>query len=369
LRDTRLTRPTIDRIVPYSPGKPIEEVQRELGLTDVIKLASNESPLGPSPRALAAMRAAIEDTRLYPDNTSRELTERLAEHWGQPAHRIIVGRGSDEVIHMTGLAFLNPGDEVIYADPPFALYPHTARVMDAAEVPVPLRDYVHDLEAMAAAVTPRTKLIFIANPHNPTGTMVPGAAIEALLDDMPDHVVVAIDEAYYEYVERNDYERALEWVDAGRNVIVYRTFSKIYALAGLRVGYAIAPDHLAPALAQVRPPFNVSSVGQIAAIESLRDPDQVTRGREVNRAGKSYLAREFTRLGLTFPPTDANFIFVDLGRDCRACFDALLRRGVIVRTGDIFDLPTHVRISIGSAEENRILVAAVEEVLREVSPS
>lgn len=363
-----LARPTIARIEPYSPGKPIEEARRELGLTRFIKLASNESPIGPSPLALEAMRDALADVRLYPDNACYELRRALSEHLEQPPHRIFVGRGSDEIIHMTGLAFLNPGDEVIYATPPFALYPQTAQVMDAREVAVPLREFVHDLDAMAAAVTPQTKLVFIANPHNPSGTMVSDERLQKFLDAVPEHVVVAIDEAYHEYVERPDYPVSLRWVDEGRNVIVYRTFSKIYALAGLRVGYGVVPDHLHQAMGQVRPPFNVSSLGQVAALASLRDPDQVSRGIAANRAGKSYLTGELDRLGLGYVPSQANFVLVDLGRDCRKCFDALLRRGVIVRTGDIFGLPTMVRVTVGTREENRAFIDALTSVIEEVPP-
>lgn len=361
-----LSRTTIERVTPYSPGKPIEEVQRELGLSDVVKLASNESPYGPSPRALEAMHRAIEQTRLYPNNLAHDLTEALARHLGQPASRVFVGRGSDEIIHNTGLAFLNPGEEVIYPDPPFSLYPLTAQLMDAVEVPVPLRDYVHDLDATADAVTSRTKLVFIANPNNPTGTIVTGPELERFLDRLPDHVIACIDEAYYEYVEDEGYPDSLKWINEGRNVIVYRTFSKIYALAGLRVGYGIAPDHLSCAMAQVRAPFNVSSVGQDAALASLGDPDQVTTGRRLNREGISYLEAQITRLGLYAPKSHANFLFVDTRRDSRAVFDVLLRRGYIVRTGDIFGMNTHIRVTVGTREQNEGFVRALEEALREV---
>lgn len=360
------SRVTIERVTPYSPGKPIEEVQRELGLSHIVKLASNESPYGPSPKAMEAMRAAIERTRLYPNNLSQDLTDALADHLGQPPRRIFVGRGSDEVIHMTGLAFLNPGEEVIYADPPFALYPMTAQLMDATEVPVPLVEYVHDLNAMAKAVTERTKLIFVANPHNPTGTIVTGAQMERFLDSLPDHVVTCVDEAYYEYVIDDAYPNSLRWVDEGRNVIVYRTFSKIYALAGLRVGYGIVPDHLSGAMAQVRAPFNVSTIAQDAAIASLADPDQVPRGRELNCQGIKYFEGQFERLGLRGPASCANFVFVDTRRDCRAVFEALLRRGYIVRTGDIFGMNTHIRVSVGTEQENEGFIQALEAVLTEV---
>jgi histidinol-phosphate aminotransferase len=369
LANKDLSRSTIGRITPYSPGKPIEEVQRELGLSRIVKLASNESPLGPSPLALEAMRAAVEAVRLYPNNLAHDLTAALAEHLDQPADRVFVGRGSDEVIHMTGLAFVNPGDEIVFADPPFALYPLTAHLMDATEVRIPLRDYVHDLDAMADAITDKTKLIFIANPHNPTGTMVTADELQGFINALPEHVIACIDEAYYEYVMRDDYPRSLRWVDEGRNVIVYRTFSKIYALAGLRVGYGIVPDHLRDAMAQVRPPFNVSTVAQDAAVASLADADQVPRGRAANRLGIDYLMSEFERLGLSGPPSQANFVFVDTGRDSQELFDALLRRGYIVRTGDIFGLSTHIRVSVGTDEDNRGFIEALKQALKEVAPA
>ncbi|MFQ6134070.1 MAG: pyridoxal phosphate-dependent aminotransferase, partial [Armatimonadota bacterium] len=252
-----LMRPTVGEIRPYREGK---------SYPGAVKLSANENPLGPSPKAVQAMRELAPKVRLYPDPLCIELTERLAEHLGVGTENLIVGRGSDEVIHMLGLTFLRAGDEVIYANPPFALYPFTAKLMDCKSVVVPVKDFAHDLPAMAAAITERTRLIFVANPHNPTGTIVPRAEAEAFVRDLPGHVIVAWDAAYHEYATNEEYVDPLGWVEQHPNVIVLRTFSKVYALAGLRVGYGVAEAELIEVLTQVREPFNVSSVAQVAAL-------------------------------------------------------------------------------------------------------
>lgn len=359
-------RPSIHNLVPYVPGKPIEEVQREYGITDIIKLASNENPLGPSPKVIEAMKAAVENARLYPDGSCYALVQRLAQYWNVPADHVAVGNGSDELLHYLGLAYLRAGDEVVLAHPSFVRYESAAVLNECRCVRVPLKNYTHDLEAMADAVTERTRLLFICNPNNPTGSINTRAEVERLLDRVPDRVLVILDEAYYEYVESPDYPDSLEYVRQGRNVIALRTFSKIYALASLRVGYGIARPEIIWAINQVREPFNVNSIGQVAALASLDDPDQVERGRRVNRDGRSYLYAACERLGLPYVPSQANFVFIDVKADSRVVFQGLLRRGVIVRTGDIFGLPTHLRVSIGTAEENARFVRALEEVLAEV---
>ncbi len=361
-----LVRPCLDRLEAYRPGKPIEEVRRELGLSEVYKLASNENPLGPSREAIETMQRVLADAWLYPEDTCFDLVRELSAHLGVPAERLIIGRGSDELIHLIGMAFVNPGEELIMADPPFPMYPITATQMDGWAVRVPLQDYTHDLPAMAAAITPKTKVIFIANPHNPTGTIVRKPELEAFLSRVPDHALVVMDEAYCEFVDDPGYPTSLDYVAEGRNVVVLRTFSKIYALAGLRVGYGVFPDHLAPAVKRVRPPFNVSTVAQAAAVASLRDAGQVARSKAYNIEARRYLCGEFDRLGLAYAPSQANFILVDLGVDCVEAFQRLLRRGYIVRTGDVFDLPTHVRVSFGTPEQNAGFIAALEQVLAEL---
>lgn len=364
----RFARPAIAGIPPYKPGKPIEEVQRELGLTHVTKLASNENPLGPSPRALEAVRAHAHRIHIYPDNVSHDLLGALSRKLGQPEHRIFVGCGSDEIMHLAGLAFLTPEDEVIYAQPTFSVYIITTRLMGATGVAVPLRDYVHDLDAMAEAITPRTKMVFLGNPHNPTGTMVSERVVEAFLDRLPERGILVLDEAYGEYATSPEFPRALRWVSEGRNILILRTFSKAYGLAGLRVGYGIASDHLAHALSLVRLPFTVNLLAQVGAEVALDDEEHLARSRRVNAAGMARLTGAFAELGLRWAPSQANFVLVDLSRDARVCFEALLRRGVIVRPGDALGYPTHLRVSVGTGEENELFLAALREVLEEVEP-
>ena len=283
---------------------------------------------------------------------------------GVAGEEIVIGRGSDEIMHFLAIAYLQEGDEVIMGDPPFSMYEISTLLMGANPVKVPLRaDYAHDLQAMAAAVTSRTKFIYVANPHNPTGAMNTAAEVEAFLACVPERVLVILDEAYFEYVTRDDYPDALAYVKAGRNVLAMRTFSKIYALAGLRIGYGVCRRaQVLQALNQVREPFNVANLAQWAAIASLRDAQQVTRSRAVNEAGKAYLYAAFTRLGLPYVPTQSNFILVDTLQPCREVFAKLLRAGVIVRTGDIFGYPTKIRVTIGTEEENARFIRAIEEL-------
>lgn len=363
-------RAAIDRITPYSPGKPIEEVARELGLdpATIVKMASNENPLGPSPLAVEAMQVHLGDVRLYPDSDGYELRQELAVKLNIPAEQLIIGRGSDEVMHFLAVAYLEAGDEVIMGDPPFSMYEISTLLMGANPVKVKLRgDYAHDLVGMAAAVTPKTKLIYVANPHNPTGAMNTTAEIEAFLDAVPESVIVVLDEAYCEYVTRDDYPDSLQYVREGRNVIVMRTFSKIYALAGLRVGYGITSRlEMLQAMHQVCEPFNVCNLGQWAAIASLRDPRQVPRSVAANEAGKEYLYRELERMGLPYVPTQSNFLLLDTLKPCREVFGKLLRAGVIVRTGDVFGYPTMIRVTIGAAEENARFISTLETILSEI---
>jgi len=365
MTEPRLTRPCVDGLTPYTPGKPIEEVQREFGLTDIVKLASNENPLGPSPEAVEAIRQAAADVWLYPDNDCYRLMAALSEKLGFPGAQILLGHGSDELIHNIGLAFLSPGDEVMMCSGPFSQYEFTAKLMDAAPVYVPMQGFRYDISAMAQRVSARTKVVFIGNPNNPTGTIVTRQELSELLESLPDTTILVMDEAYYEYVDDLDYPDSLELVRNGRRAIVLRTFSKIYGLAGLRIGYGATTPELADALERVREPFNVSSVAQAAALASLKDGDQVRRTCEVNQQAKEYLYGEFERLGLEYTPSYANFVWVDVGLECRPVFTELLKRGVIVRTGDAFGAPTHIRVTTGLPEQNQRLAAALEAVLKD----
>ncbi len=358
-----LVRDCVKTITPYSPGKSSREVMDELGLTEVTKLASNENPLGPSPRAVAAMQAALDQVHIYPDPTWADLRAALGAFYNLDPAGILIGRGSDEVIHMLGLSLLNPGDEVIFSLPPFALYPFTATITEARQIGIPSRDMVHDLAAMQAAISPRTKLIIIGNPCNPTGTIVRQDAVTRFLDAVPDHCVVCFDEAYAEYVEDPAYPDSLQYAREGRLTISLRTFSKAYGLAGLRVGYGMAHPEVAKAVGLVCEPFNVSTLAQVAALAALADCEHVQRSVATNQAGKRDLYAAFERMGREYVPTEANFIFVNTGIDSRACFDGLMRRGVTVRTGDIFGFPTWIRVTVGLPTENQRFIAALEQVL------
>lgn len=360
----RLVREQVWKLVPYQPGKPIEEVKRELGLEDIIKLASNENVLGPSPKAVEAIRRAAEEVWLYPDGSCFELRRALSSHLDVPPEMLVFGNGSDEIIHYLGVTFLREGETVIQAHPSFVRYEAAAVLNNAECIKVPLSDLTHDLRAMREQIDDRTKMVFIANPNNPTGTINTRDDVEAFLDDLPDHVITVFDEAYFEYVDSAEYPDTVSYARQGRLVIVLRTFSKVYALAGLRIGYGIAPPEIVRALEQVREPFNVSLVAQRAAIASLADADQVARARAMNAAGKEYLYAEFDALGLTYAPTQANFVFVDTGWDSRKVFESLLHQGVIVRTGDIFGLPTYIRVTIGTEEQNRRFVEALKKTLQ-----
>ena len=360
--DPRL-RPCIFRLTPYLPGKPIEEVKRELGLDDVIKMASNENVLGPSPKAIEAIRNLAPEVFYYPEGSAPELRKALAEKWSVTPEQVILGNGSDELLVYIGLAVLNPGDQIIQADPTFSEYRYVATLCGAEVVSIPMKDLTHDLAAMKEAVTGRTKLLFIANPNNPTGAIVTRQEVETLWDGLPQHVTVVFDEAYSEYAESEDYPDGLQYVREDRNVIVLRTFSKAYALAGLRVGYAIASEEIVGYLNKLRQPFNVNSVAQAAAVASLRDTDQVPRTQKLNSEGKRYLCEEFDRLGLKYAPSDANFIFVDTGKDSKEVFQALMQKGVIVRTGDIFGYPTHIRVTIATPAMNQRFIRELKTAL------
>jgi histidinol-phosphate aminotransferase len=364
---TRLVKQSVTKLRPYVPGKPIDEVKRELGLPDdftIYKLASNENVLGPSPKAVEAMARVASEVWLYPDDTCFDLKNELAKFWDVTPEHLIIGNGSDEIIHFLALSLLDAGDEVIFADPSFVQYKAAAMLADCAYHAVPLtEDYRHDLRAMRAQVNQNTKLIFIANPNNPTGTTVTRQELEELLDGLPPRVVVVLDQAYYEYVEDENSPNGLDYVRDGHNVVVLHTFSKAYALAGLRVGYGLARPELIGYLQQVRGPFNVNMLAQAAAIASLHDATQVPNAQELNSSGKAQLYAAFEDMGLNYVPTEANFVLVDCGRDTKALINDLLRHGVIVRTFAPHALPTWIRVTIGTREMNERFISALRAVL------
>ncbi|MEW6378247.1 MAG: histidinol-phosphate transaminase [bacterium] len=360
-----LAQKHIHQLQPYLPGKPISEVQRELGLCEVIKLASNETPCGPSPRAVQAMQGALSEIHRYPDGSGFYLKKALAGKLGVSSDQIILGNGTNEILELVVRTFLAPGEEAVSGHPAFIIYSLLVQAANGKNVLVPMKEYTHDLRSMADAITPKTKLIFIANPNNPTGTMVTADELAWFLDQVPKTAIVVIDEAYYEYVEDAAFPDSLAWLRAHPDhpVLIARTFSKIYGLAGLRVGYGIGSPDLISLMNRVRQPFNVNSLALVAAEAALQDDEFLNRNREVNRRGYEYLCREFDRLQVPHVPSVANFILVDVGRDGKAFSDRMLGEGVIVRPVKEYGLPNSVRITIGLEEENRKLIQAMEKVL------
>lgn len=357
-------KPNIVQLPVYQPGKPIEDVKRELGLDEVIKLASNENPYGASPKAKEALTREIGNINIYPDGAAVDLTAALARHLGVKPDQIIFGAGADEVILMIARAFLRPGDETIMAASTFPQYRHNAEVENAVVVEVPLKDGTHDLQGMADKITDRTRIIWVCNPNNPTGTIVTKDELESFLARVPSSVMVVLDEAYFEYVDAPSFPNGLEFLKRYPNIVVLRTFSKIYGLASLRVGYGIGDPSVIRAINQVRPPFNTSRVAQAAALAALEDQAFVEHCLRMNKEGLLTLKAAFDRLGLESFPAYGNFIMVDVRRSAAEVFDALLRRGVIVRAGHK-GYPNHLRITVGSPEQNAKLIAALEAVLQE----
>ena len=354
----------VEALRPYVPGTPIEEVQRKYGLQDVIKLASNENPLGASPKALAAMEKALRGLNLYPDGQSYYLCQAIADHLDVEPEQVVVGNGADGVIVQTCLAYLDEESEVIVSRSSFPVYDIYTHVMRAKLVKTPLKNFGLDLEAMAEAINERTKLIFVCNPNNPTGMIVTQSQVAAFMERVPDHVLVIFDEAYCELVNSDEYPDTLPYVREQRgNVMVMRTFSKIYGLAGVRLGYAIAvPEIIAP-LNQVKEPFAVNSLAQAAGIAALEDEEFLQATVKANHEGRLYLYREFDRLGLRYLESHANFVPVEIGPQAAAVQQRLLESGVIVRPCTAYDLQDWLRITVGSEAQNARLIRTLEDVM------
>ncbi|MFT6466762.1 histidinol-phosphate transaminase [Halopseudomonas sp.] len=364
-----LALPGVQKLSPYVPGKPVEELAREFGLRaeDIVKLASNENPLGPSPLALEALKSAFAELTRYPDGNGFLLKQALAERLGVSTSMITLGNGSNDILELITRAFVSPQHEVVFSEHAFAVYPIVTQAVGARPVVVPARDWGHDLDAMAAAITPATRLVFIANPNNPTGTWIERPALERFLAKVPENVIVVLDEAYTEYVETGDVPNGLDYLTQYPNLLVSRTFSKAYGLAALRVGYGICQPAIADAMNRVRQPFNVNSLAQAAALATLEDEAYLAESRRINREGMAQLEAGFTSLGLTWIFSRGNFIAVDLGREAAPVFQGLLRQGVIVRPVANYGMPNHLRVSIGLPEENQRFLEVLGQVLADAA--
>jgi histidinol-phosphate aminotransferase len=357
-------RPAVNDLVPYEPGKPVEEVQRELGLERVVKLASNEGPFGPFPEALEAMERAAVELNRYPDGGAYRLRAALAERLDLRFEEVVPGAGSDGLVDCLSQAALEPGDEIVCGWPSFPSYVIDARKFGAVPVTVALRDGRYDLEAMLDAVTPRTKMVYICLPNNPTGTSNSRAELDAYFERVPEDVVTVLDQAYLEYIDDPDYPDGIEeHLKLGRRVVVLRTFSKIYGLAGLRVGYGLAPEPIVTAIGKVRRAFDITTPAQEAALASLDSPQELERRRTVNAEGREQLERILHEHGLDpVGPAVGNFVFTEVADDSRLFFEQLLREGVIVRPTHGFGAPGAVRITVGTPEEHELLAAALDRV-------
>lgn len=362
-----LTPEWIQRLAPYPPGMPLEELEREYGITGSIKLASNENPFGPSPRAVAAIAEALPTLHRYPDGSGFYLRRALARRIGVAADAIILGNGSNDIIELAVRAFLRPGDEAVMADQAFVIYQMVVQAAGAISRQVPLRRFTHDLEAIKAAIGPATRLVFLANPNNPTGTIYKRDAWEDFLDDVPPHVLVIADDAYADYVEDPDYPDSLAYQRRDRLLLTLRTFSKIYGLAGVRVGYGVGPLEVIEVLNRIRQPFNVNALAQVAALAALDDQEHVERTRANNREGLAYLRGVCEKLGRPYVPSWANFLLIDVG-DATRVYDALLRRGVIVRPMDVYGFQRHLRVTVGTPAENQRFAESLAAVLEAATP-
>lgn len=355
----------VSEIKPYVPGKPIEELERELGITDSVKLASNENPIGPSVKAIKVLLEGImrqdvsSGINRYPDGSGYYLKKAISEKLSVGEDEIILGNGSNELIDIAVRTFIQPGDEVIMGNPSFVVYFSSVHAQGAKAVQVPLKNYTHDLDAMADAITSKTKMLFIANPNNPTGTINKKEEMSRMMERIPDGVLIVADEAYIEYVTDPEYAESMKYLKDGRDVLILRTFSKIYGLAGLRIGYAIAPKYIITEMNKLRPPFNTSTLAQKAALAAIQDDEHIQASRAVNENGKQYLYEELDKLGIKYIPTQANFIYMILEQNSAEIYENLLREGVIVRPVG----QKEIRVTIGLTEENKRFIESLSKFI------
>ena len=362
MKAEKLTRKGILTIASYIPGKAIEEVQKEFGAKRWIKLASNENLLGPSPHAVAAIRKELPNIYLYPEGPCTALRRALAEKLAVSEEMVVISNGADNLILMIANAFVDEGDEVIMADPTFSVYTNVTQLMGGKPIKVKLKDFTHDLESMLRKVNRKTKLVFICNPNNPTGTTVSQGEFDYFLSKLPQRVIVVLDEAYGDFVEDAFYPNGLDYIKARKQLIVLRTFSKVYGLAGLRIGYALGREDLVDCLYQVRDPFPVHRLAQVAAVAALKDEDHVIKSIQLVYEGRRYLYKELDRIGLSYVPSQANFILIDFSKDAEQVFQDLLREGIIIRPGKVWSFPTFARLTIGRMEDNRRFIKALKKI-------
>lgn len=358
-----LALPCVQKLNPYIPGKPIEELQRELGLSDIIKLASNENPLGPSQKVLEAINKEISHLTLYPDGNGFILKQALASKFGLASSQLTLGNGSNDVLDLIARAYLGPGRDAVYSQYGFAVYPISTQAVGANGIEVPACEYGHDLDAMADAITDTTAVVFVANPNNPTGTWFTKSALDRFLRRVPARVIVVLDEAYTEYVDEAEFPNGFDYLPAYPNLVVTRTFSKAYGLAGLRVGYSVSNPQIADALNRVRQPFNVDSLALVAATAALHDDEYLEKSRSVNHEGLRLLEKGFQALGLRYIPSVGNFITVHFEQPAHSIYQRLLQQGVIVRPVANYGMPHSLRVSVGTLTENQRFLAALGQVL------
>jgi histidinol-phosphate aminotransferase len=362
----RLAVAGVQQLIPYKPGKPIEELERELGLGRIIKLASNENPLGPGKKALAAIQAILPELALYPDGSGFVLKQALAKKYAVDVDQITLGNGSNEILELIARAFLTPELEVVFSQHAFAVYPIVTQAAGATAVVAPAVNYGHDLDAMLQRVTGKTRLVFIANPNNPTGTLLSQTNLERFISALPDTVVCVLDEAYFEFVSSVESINSIDWLKKFPNLLIIRTFSKAYGLAGLRMGYGLSSPELADILNRVRQPFNNNMLVLAAAEAALTDDEHLQQTIAVNAQGMQQLTEGFKNLGLEWIPSAGNFVLVDLNQEGLPVYEALLRKGIIVRPVGVYELLNHLRISIGTKEENHLFLEALTDTLANV---
>jgi histidinol-phosphate aminotransferase len=359
----KLIRDSVLKIEHYQPGLPLEVLKKELDLgKEICKLASNENPLGPSPLAIEAVKKSLEDGHLYPDTGCVFLRDRIADYLGVSPKTLSIGNGTTELIFLMGVAFLDPGDTLIMSECSFIMAKIAAQILDRKLIEVPLKEYRHDLDAILKTITSATKIVYLDNPMNPIGKLITEQEVSEFMEKIPEDIVVAFDEAYYEYVSRDDYPNTLKYIEEARNVIVFRTFSKLYGLAGLRVGYCLAKEDFTNAIQRVSPPFSVNRFAQIAAAAALEDKKHLKKTREMNESGKKFLYENFDKMSVFYIPSEANFVTIDVKRNAEEMCEELQKSDVIVRPLTMYGKPTFLRVTIGTPEQNKRFIDEFKKI-------